>query len=54
MNLRMLGCQLPGEFLKDGAIWIIGSYHNILELDPLFKIKAFVLNDVVWHKSINA
>ena len=26
---------------KDGAIWVIGSYHNIFRVDPLFKIKAF-------------
>ena len=37
---------------KDGAIWIIGSYHNIFRVGYAVQNQGFwILNDVVWHKS---
>ena len=37
---------------KDGAIWIIGSYHNIFRVGSAVQNQGFwILNDVVWHKS---
>ncbi|MGI9406042.1 MAG: site-specific DNA-methyltransferase [Hyphomicrobiaceae bacterium] len=36
----------------DGAIWVIGSYHNIFRLGvALQNIGYWVLNDVVWRKA---
>lgn len=36
----------------DGAIWVIGSYHNIFRLGALLQDLGFwILNDVVWRKS---
>ncbi len=36
----------------DGAIWVIGSYHNIFRLGRLMMDLGFwILNDIVWHKS---
>jgi modification methylase len=39
--------------LKDsGAIWVIGSYHNIFRVGAILQDLGFwILNDVVWHKS---
>lgn len=39
--------------LKDkGAIWVIGSYHNIYRLGALLQDAGFwILNDVVWRKT---
>ena len=35
----------------DGAIWVIGSYHNIFRLGALLQDLGFwILNDVVWRK----
>ncbi len=35
-----------------GAIWVIGSYHNIFRVGAALQDQAFwVLNDVVWRKS---
>jgi len=37
---------------KDGAIWVIGSYHNIFRLGYLMQDLGFWLqNDVIWHKT---
>jgi modification methylase len=37
---------------KDGAIWVIGSYHNIYRLGALIQDLGFWMqNDVVWVKS---
>ena len=37
---------------KDGAIWVIGSYHNIFRVGSVIQNQGFwILNDVVWHKS---
>lgn len=37
---------------KDGAIWVIGSYHNIFRVGSTMQNQGFwILNDVVWHKS---
>lgn len=35
----------------DGAIWVIGSYHNVFRLGTLLQDLCFwILNDVVWRK----
>ena len=35
----------------DGAIWVIGSYHNIFRLGALLQDQGFwIQNDVVWRK----
>ena len=37
---------------KDGAIWVIGSYHNIFRVGSAVQNQGFwILNDVVWRKS---
>ncbi|HTO40407.1 MAG TPA: site-specific DNA-methyltransferase [Rhizomicrobium sp.] len=36
----------------DGALWVIGSYHNIFRVGSILQDLGFwILNDVVWHKS---
>ena len=36
----------------DGAIWVIGSYHNIFRVGAAMQDQGFwILNDVVWRKS---
>lgn len=36
----------------DGAIWVIGSYHNIFRVGAIMMDLGFwILNDVIWHKS---
>jgi modification methylase len=36
----------------DGAIWVIGSYHNVFRLGSSLQDAGFwILNDVVWRKS---
>lgn len=36
----------------DGAIWVIGSYHNIFRVGAAMQDAGFwILNDVVWRKS---
>ena len=39
--------------LKDGgALWVIGSYHNILRLCTSIQNLGFwILNDIIWHKT---
>ncbi|MDE1985357.1 MAG: site-specific DNA-methyltransferase [Alphaproteobacteria bacterium] len=39
--------------LKDtGALWVIGSYHNIFRVGTVLQDLGFwVLNDVIWHKT---
>jgi modification methylase len=39
--------------LKDtGALWVIGSYHNIFRVGAILQDLGFwMLNDVVWHKA---
>ena len=39
--------------LKDGgALWVIGSYHNILRLGTAIQDLGFwILNDIIWHKT---
>ena len=41
------------DLLKDdGAIWVIGSYHNIFRLGYILQDLGFwILNDVIWRKS---
>ena len=36
----------------DGALWVIGSYHNIFRVGAALQDEGFwILNDVVWRKS---
>ncbi|MCF6302343.1 MAG: site-specific DNA-methyltransferase, partial [Devosiaceae bacterium] len=36
----------------NGAIWVIGSYHNIFRVGTVLQnLKFWVLNDVIWRKS---
>ena len=44
------GCR---RVLKDdGAIWVIGSYHNVFRLGSALQDEGFwLLNDVVWRKA---
>tara|TARA_B100000686_G_C16785832_1_gene975187 strand:- start:1670 stop:2803 length:1134 start_codon:yes stop_codon:yes gene_type:complete len=36
----------------DGAMWVIGSYHNIFRLGAILQDMGFwILNDVVWRKT---
>jgi DNA modification methylase len=36
----------------DGAIWVIGSYHNIFRIGSLLQdLDFWILNDVVWRKT---
>ncbi|MCK5658300.1 MAG: site-specific DNA-methyltransferase [Alphaproteobacteria bacterium] len=36
----------------DGAIWVIGSYHNIFRLGTLLQdLDFWILNDIVWRKT---
>ena len=36
----------------DGAIWVIGSYHNVFRLGTALQDQGFwLLNDVIWRKS---
>lgn len=39
--------------LKDsGAIWVIGSYHNIFRVGTIMMdLGYWILNDVIWHKT---
>jgi DNA modification methylase len=39
--------------LKDtGAIWVIGSYHNIFRVgNIMLNLGYWILNDVIWHKT---
>lgn len=52
--------QFTSEWLKaarrvlkpDGAIWVIGSYHNVFRLGVQLQDNGFwMLNDVIWRKS---
>ena len=37
---------------KDGAIWVIGSYHNIFRVGNIIQNLGFwILNDVIWNKN---
>ncbi|MFN3077231.1 MAG: site-specific DNA-methyltransferase [Alphaproteobacteria bacterium] len=36
----------------DGALWVIGSYHNIFRVGAAVQDEGFwILNDIVWHKT---
>jgi modification methylase len=36
----------------DGAIWVIGSYHNIFRVGAALQdLKYWMLNDIIWRKS---
>ena len=37
---------------KGGALWVIGSYHNILRVGSSIQDKGlWILNDIIWHKT---
>jgi DNA modification methylase len=37
---------------KNGAIWVIGSYHNIFRVGKILQdLEFWILNDIVWIKS---
>jgi site-specific DNA-methyltransferase (adenine-specific)/modification methylase len=37
---------------KDGALWVIGSYHNIFRVGKIMQdLGYWILNDIVWIKS---
>ena len=37
---------------KDGALWVIGSYHNIFRVGTAIQNLGFwILNDVIWNKN---
>ena len=37
---------------KGGALWVIGSYHNILRVGTSIQNHGFwILNDIIWHKT---
>ena len=44
---------LTSAVLKpDGAIWVIGSYHNIFRLGRILQdLDFWMLNDVIWRKT---
>jgi len=46
----LLGCR---RALKpDGALWVIGSYHNIFRVGAILQDLGFwILNDVIWRKT---
>ena len=36
----------------DGAIWVIGSYHNIFRIGAILQdLDFWILNDVIWRKT---
>jgi modification methylase len=42
---------MPPHLKTDGAIWVIGSYHNIFRLGVALQDQGFWLqNDVIWRK----
>lgn len=49
-NAWLSECQ---RVLKDdGAIWVIGSYHNVFRLGYILQdLGYWILNDVIWRKS---
>src|SRR5947208_1037703 len=37
---------------RDGALWVIGSYHNIFRVGAILQDLGFwILNDIVWRKT---
>ena len=39
--------------LKNGSMWVIGSYHNIFRVGKIIQDNNFwILNDVIWNKKI--
>ena len=40
-----------GITVKDGASWVIGTYHNIFRVGKIMQDLGFwVLNDIIWNK----
>jgi modification methylase len=49
---RAWACQTRRVLKPDGAIWVIGSYHNIFRVGAILQDLGFwILNDVVWRKT---
>ena len=45
-------CEAKRILKPDGAIWVIGSYHNIFRLGTALQdLGYWILNDVVWRKT---
>ena len=53
MTLQLLGLKECKRILKkNGAIWVIGSYHNIFRVGTAIQNLGFwILNDVIWNKN---
>ncbi len=50
-TMRWLG-ECRRVLRDDGAIWVIGSYHNIFRLGAALQDQGFwILNDVIWRKA---
>lgn len=52
-NFTRLWLKASRRVLKDnGAIWVIGSYHNIFRVGKvMMDLGYWTLNDVIWHKT---
>jgi len=51
-NARRLLREVWRVLKDDGALWVIGSYHNIFRVgSTLQDLGYWILNDVVWRKS---
>jgi len=52
-NFSLLWLKESKRVLRDGgALWVIGSYHNILRLGTSIQNLGFwILNDIIWHKT---
>jgi modification methylase len=56
-RLRQVHARLAAEAARralkpDGALWVIGSYHNIFRVGAALQDQGFwMLNDVVWRKA---
>ena len=52
-KFSMLWLSECKRVLKDkGALWVIGSYHNIFRLGTCIQnLGYWILNDIVWHKT---
>ena len=52
-NFSLLWLKESKRVLRDGgALWVIGSYHNILRLGTSIQnLGYWILNDIIWHKT---
>jgi modification methylase len=43
---------VPRVLKPDGALWVIGSYHNVFRLGAALQdLGYWVLNDIIWRKA---